>query len=53
MAQPVTPQDHIRASAERVRAQQAAAKQLAIDLAAERVPVDQAATVDPSATKRP
>lgn len=36
MAQPVTPQDHILETARRITAQQAAAKALAADLAAER-----------------
>ena len=48
MAQPVTPQDHIAAAAQRVRDQQTAAKELALKLAAQRAGVVQAANVEPS-----
>lgn len=51
MAQPVTPQDHIQLQAQRVRDQQAAAKQLAADLAAERAAADVGRQVEPAATE--
>lgn len=52
MAQPVTPQDHILAAAQRIKDQQSAARQLAIDLAAERARSDQSNQVQPPATVR-
>ena len=50
MAQPVTPQDYIRAQAQRALDQQAAAKKLAADLAAQRAGVEPVHQVEPDAT---
>lgn len=52
MAQPVTPQDHILASAQRLKDQQAAARQLAADLAAERAAANAPDRVEPPAAAK-
>lgn len=52
MAQPVTPQDHILAAAQRIKDQQTAARQLAADLAAERQATTTPNQVEPPAAAK-
>ena len=52
MAQPVTPQDHIRVAAQRIRDVHAAAKRVAQDLADERAAATTPNQVEPPSPAR-